>query len=366
MRSRSLLFIGELGKLWIVWSFILHPICTVPCLAKIPWQKSTSVREETQYGELPSSVFAPGGRLYSVEGILRAVHDPLNPSSNIVVAIRYRDGVVILSTLPSSPYLFEEVMPFPSSLNHPTHPNVTHSGNRKATLLCGTSRQGYQYNPCPWVQLDSGIWGVTAGPVVDGQILKQRMMLAAKQAREEKGSARASALARSLADACQIQSQKASEGKLLACSGLIVQDDQLWRIDPNGQFWKCHAAVLGRAATVRIEEQLLAFLMKRHASMDGSTDMSTNSDADLLVLTHIEVQNLFGKISEDDAMEAAADALFNSLSLTLPNKREQEQATEEALDDDKLRGRHFLGMIVSKSKSRLLLHREIVAMLDRQ
>ena len=37
---------------------------------------------------------------------------------------------------------------------------------------------------------------------------------------------------------------------------------ELWRIDPTGQFWNCHAAVVGRQSD-RVEEALVTTLLER-------------------------------------------------------------------------------------------------------
>ena len=360
------MFVGEAGTLWILlFSFwcLLHPICW----AKSPWQRSApSVREENQFEDLPSCVFAPRGKLYSVESVLRAVHDPMNPSNNVVVAVRYRDGVVIVTTLPKSPYMFEEEDEDTNSSSsasvsenlNPTQPNVTHLGteNGTSTLLFGPSSQSYPYNPAPWVQLDSRIWGIAAGPVVDGQILQQRMIQAAKQTRETRGSIQASSLARSLADACQVQSQKATEGKLLACSGLISQHNELWRIDPNGQFWKCNGAVLGRGATVRSEEKLLELLMKRN------TPLNTSADDSDLIWTHGEVQSLLDRITEDDALAAATETILNGLNSR--DARGQQKDNDEDSKSERIRGISLFGMVISRSKARFLSHKDLVAIVE--
>ncbi len=288
--------------------------------------------------------------MYSVEKVLRAVHDASNPCSNVVVAVCYKGGVVIVTTLPQSPYLFDDDAPSSESLNQ-TQPHVTgrmSAENETSTLL--HDRSNHVYHPCPWVQLDSRIWGVTAGPVVDGQILKQRMMLAAKQTREARGNLQASSLARSLADACQIQSQKASEGNLLACSGLLVQDNELWRVDPNGQFWKCHATVLGRGATIRSEEMLLNLLAGRNTLVNTSKDDEYNR-----TWTQVEIQDVFDQITEDDALAAATETILHGLFPKMPN------TPENVTETNRLSHMNFLGMVISRSKARFLLHKELLA-----
>ncbi len=316
------------------------------------------MKDALLFEDLPPTVFAPGGRLYSVEKVMRAVHDPSNSGSNVVVAVCYKGGVVIVTTLPQSPYLFVDASS--ESLNQT---NVTQSAeNETSTLLHDPSENetstllhdpsNHLYHPCPWVQLDRRIWGVTAGPVVDGQILRQRMMLAAQQTREARGNVQASSLARSLADACQIQSQKATEGNLLACSGLVVQENELWRVDPNGQFWKCHATVLGRGATVRSETMLL------HLLAGKSTFVNTTDNEPNRTWTRVEIQEVFDQITEDDALAAATETLLHGLFPKMPNTAHSDKEKNKAKDTT------LVGLVIGRSKARFFSHKELLANME--
>ena len=60
---------------------------------------------------------------------------------------------------------------------------------------------------------------------------------------------------------------------------ILVGNDQIWRIDPTGQFWKCHAVVAGRDSN-KVEEALCAKLLEcqdqqqqQKASGDASGDL---------------------------------------------------------------------------------------------
>jgi hypothetical protein len=45
-------------------------------------------------------------------------------------------------------------------------------------------------------------------------------------------------------------------------AAVLLGHRQLWRVDPTGQFWNCHAAVVGRESD-RAEEELVTKLLER-------------------------------------------------------------------------------------------------------
>jgi hypothetical protein len=59
---------------------------------------------------------------------------------------------------------------------------------------------------------------------------------------------------------------------------VILGNDQIWRIDPTGQFWKCHAVALGRDAD-RAEADLYRRIMERSSS--SSDDVDADDDVDV-------------------------------------------------------------------------------------
>jgi hypothetical protein len=74
----------------------------------IPWQPSPTnlqnIDEAARYEDMPPIVFSPTGRLHPVEAAVRA-SKTVTPLSNLLVAMRCRDGLVVISTLPISPHL---------------------------------------------------------------------------------------------------------------------------------------------------------------------------------------------------------------------------------------------------------------------
>ena len=62
--------------------------------------------------------------------------------------------------------------------------------------------------------------------------------------------------------------------------GVIIGNEQIWRIDPTGQFWNCNACVLGRDSD-RAEALLYKTIMKTGDNEgDGNND---NKDLDTLL-----------------------------------------------------------------------------------
>ena len=74
----------------------------------IPWQPSPTnlqnIDEAARYEDMPPIVFSPTGRLHPVEAAFRA-SKAVTPLSNLLVAMRCRDGLVVMSTLPVSPHV---------------------------------------------------------------------------------------------------------------------------------------------------------------------------------------------------------------------------------------------------------------------
>jgi 20S proteasome alpha/beta subunit len=101
------------------------------------------------------------------------------PRANLVIAVTCNEGVVILSTLTTSPHL-----------------------NTTTSLFVPKNS--------PIFELSPQIVAVMAGNAVDGQVLKLKVQLLAEQIIETQGDAdnlRASELARRLADMLQVATQ---------------------------------------------------------------------------------------------------------------------------------------------------------------
>jgi 20S proteasome alpha/beta subunit len=300
--------------------------------SKAPWQSASGgdVRQEALYSDLPPTVFAPGGRLYSVETALRDVHNPLNPSSNLVIAVKCKEGVVVVTTLPQSPYIYNNVRnETETTSNASSTTNESENVSDESPKDNSSSLLWRDYYTTPFVQLDRRIWGVSAGQAVEGQLLRRhRLLEAAEQARRTSGNVQVGILARNVADAHQAQTQKASKGRLVACACLLMDTTTLWRVDPNGQFWKCHAAVVGRAATVKMEHDLLGRLKK------SSENLTT---------------------TKEEALVAATQTIQDAWTRITTTKN-----PEDALEGVQLRG-----MVLEENAQYFVSHEDLIAMIQR-
>ena len=148
----------------------------------IPWHTTDSrsgILEELNYSDRPPTIFSPTGRLHPVERV-HAASKRDQPRANLVIAVTCNKGVVILSTLTTSPHL-----------------------NTTASLFVPS-------NDASIIELSPQIVAVTAGNAVDGQVLKLKVQLLAEKIIETQGdddNLRASELARRLADMLQVATQ---------------------------------------------------------------------------------------------------------------------------------------------------------------
>lgn len=165
-----------------------------------PWQageNSQSILEQSAYSERPPTIFSPTGRLHPVERIVEASKQN-HPQSNLVVAVKCQDGLLVFSTVPLSPYL-----------------NTTNS----ALLILDEE----PLSSSPIVDLTPGIVGATAGSAIDCQLMQSKLQAFAEQTlddEEEADGSTISELSRRIADHRQVATQRmySKSGSLLAVS----------------------------------------------------------------------------------------------------------------------------------------------------
>lgn len=58
------------------------------------------------------------------------------------------------------------------------------------------------------------------------------------------------------------------------CAAIVMGNRQLWRIDPTGQFWNCHGAIMGRESD-RAEEAIVTKLLEVMATKENKEDLGT-------------------------------------------------------------------------------------------
>lgn len=308
-----------------------------------PWQSSgedsQALLEQLRYNDLSPTIFSPTGRLHPVERTMEQIRQP-DARSNLVVALHCRDGMLMLSTVPLSPYLNTTITPLNNNNNNNNsendeNDNTTETGSTTALFLIQNedstdeSTSESFSSTLPIVDLTPGILGATAGKVLDCQVLRLRMQALAEQLVEDDldqtttkcDAILVSKLARMLADQLQVPTQKTNsrQGPLLASAAVVLGHQQLWRIDPTGQFWNCHAVVVGRESD-RAEEELVTKLLER---MKADENAATKEDEELGSF-------LKSSMTCDDALDLVCECLqtiFWPASLNLQALPEGVRAT---------------------------------------
>ena len=145
------------------------------------WQTmgdSRSIIEESFYEDKPPIIFSPSGRLFPVERIVRAAKTHANPRANLLIALKCQDGIVVLSTVPTSPFLNTTV-------------------NNTLFLLDDTEDAViYDY--------DLDLVTATAGNAADGKVLQSKIQAFVEHSMENhKDNVVPSEIARNLADHLQ-------------------------------------------------------------------------------------------------------------------------------------------------------------------
>lgn len=107
---------------------------------------------------------------------------------------------------------------------------------------------------------------------------------------------------------------------------------QLWRIDPTGQFWNCHAAAMGRAAD-KAQEELYQQLLE--ACGGGSPD---------------QMVDYLRTWSSDDAIQLVSKCMKKVL---FPNAQQIMATVASPIEAARLMPKiHWQGVVVDYSSSR--------------
>lgn len=216
----------------------------------VPWHSQVHLSKKdwdnlSRYHKLPPTVFAPQGRLHSVEQTMKAVSSPEDPSSNLVIALRCRDGMVVVTTVSppvQAAFLQNEMTMMTTSQHNDSTVNATKSrsylplwldhyeeGERKTKEPMEVFFASSRFVRTPFLD-NRNVWAITAGNAVHSQIFRRKIQSLAESIwesnddgissiggrrqqsqylRPDSSSASMSAalLARKLADQCQITTQ---------------------------------------------------------------------------------------------------------------------------------------------------------------
>ena len=186
----------------------------------IPWQPSPSnlesIDEASRYEALDPIVFSPTGRLHPIEAAVKA-SKANTPLSNLVLAMRYRDGLLLISTIPTSPYLetridntsIDDVDEKKVNVDTATATATSTTGsikndNKKTTnidvnddvddSLLSSSSSLFLFDEtclttttCPILDIHPCIVAATAGNAVDNKIMRTRLFALGVSAMETQG-----------------------------------------------------------------------------------------------------------------------------------------------------------------------------------
>ena len=279
---------------------------------------TTNASSTDTYAQLPPSVFAPGGRLVSVEHTLQAVQADRPLQNNLVVAIQCdnSDSIVVVTSEVPSPYLFVT-----NTTSNAGDNDVSAATAQAASQPLLTPESSGVPRP-PFCRLTSRVWGITGGSVADGQLLRLQMHRVAEQfvtlySNEEESLPM---LARALADERQIATQQPGEtddSVLYNATALVFapgsDNGGLWRIDPSGQFFRCQAAIVGRQA--RAAEATLVRLVSEQIAGEPFDERSSANKSPAAV-DPAQLQAHLASLTVEEARRLAVQAMRLTLTDT--------------------------------------------------
>lgn len=309
------------------WFLLL--LCTFLPTDTVSWMgdrgaaETSTVTVDPYDWELPPSVFGSNGRLFAVDLAMRAVE---YESSTVAIALCCSEGVVVVSTLPESPYLQmretgakdsdrtakEEATESQDddSTDANSRPSVEASSFR--TLLLNYQDVGV--SPIlmpPFARIRDDVLSITAGNPIHSQLLQQH--LSRFNSRQSYHTAPSSALARQLADRMQQATQQSD--RMMQHATVLVWDthQQLWRIDPTGQFWLCKAVVAGRCA--RATEQILLRELRQRLPQEQQQRQPSSSQ---------QLHTALESLSATEAIVLARDCIRTSFQSASPSQRKDD------------------------------------------
>ena len=190
----------------IYWLLLYLFLSSTVSASSAPWQSAIVKNDfqEEMFKDLPPIVFSGSGRLYSVEAMVAASVSMDDTSANLCVSVLCLDGVVILSTTPTSPHLDLEIQ------------------DEEYPLVLDEEEQHNLSTPC--AKVAPGLYCATGGNAVDSQLLRDKIHQIATSLYESMDAGQlvtpsrvsAAKVARYLADHLQRPTQTISAGSMLA------------------------------------------------------------------------------------------------------------------------------------------------------
>jgi hypothetical protein len=92
--------------------------------------------------------------------------------------------------------------------------------------------------------------------------------------------------------------------------------NSIWRIDPTGQFWQCHAAAVGKGAGL-VEGAMLQYVQKwknKNSNVDTNSDIDADADVDTDKSKKMDMNDSTNDIDndcDDDDLETLLTSISN-------------------------------------------------------
>lgn len=349
--------------------------------------------ERERYVQFPTTVFAPTGRLHTVDEVCLGASNCEDVTAGLVVALRcgQKDDdecIVVVATGPRSPLALqaglvgmngnarnEDAVDQSDKEEKGDGSNDDASDNNYSSPLLLESIRPRDTNrerplvPSSMSILSPGLVVATGGIPADAAVFLDRVRDVASeihnsnfggtgfmyqtspiggtlQGRMGMFGVDGANLARRVADMIQVPTQSIGTrvGSMLAASALILDAPQtktggecrIWRVDPSGQFWSCDAAAVGRGAGVAE-----SFLLKEVARLkcgrnEENCDEEDGLGKDSVVVASLssqDVKSYLDSLSVKDGIEIARKCVEKVYEKEL---EEQKSDGEGSHDDEKI------------------------------
>ena len=145
---------------------------------------------------------------------MEEVNDDVGEEATVAVALKCRDGIVVVCTMPNSPYVYYDQKGATNvTLEEDKGNDSSSSMSLSSSVLLWDEENNLSAAAPPFAHLSPGLFGVTGGNTIDSQILRTKLHLLAASGRYDEDavtvqSCSASVLARRWADQCQLRTQQ--------------------------------------------------------------------------------------------------------------------------------------------------------------
>jgi 20S proteasome, alpha and beta subunits len=349
---------------------------------KKSWRGSDTLVHKTspeaeKYSSLPHTIFAPDGRLYNIEKVAKETCNVRDVSSSLAVAIKFGNNVqengmqqdeeegeyvVVISTRHCLDFLLDlnidkdKIVDEDGGKVTGQGPSVESQdeniNDTKQTHTVDTITRLWSYPTSrgdnvfmPLSVLPCNLLVATGGSAADAMGLHKKILEIAldlckeydnvKSTHRIMGTVTASMLAKRLANYLQLPTQSAAVDQgMLASASLVVGLDEprrrdgrglglaIWRCDPTGQFWNCHAAAVGRGAGGAEAEIMRCVARSQLAKGQGEGSCGEKKLGDVVDLEELiatvspkHVQDYVSGLSFDEAVILACQCIKKSLGL---------------------------------------------------